>query len=49
MVMPIRTLSSWQSLGLLTLCLMLTHCSHDIHEKRASTVKKTMLKPFTIT
>ena len=39
MVMPIRTLSSWQSLGLLTLCLMLTHCSHDIHEKRASTVK----------
>ncbi len=34
-----RTHSIWQGLTLLALCLTLTHCSHDIHEKRADTIK----------
>ncbi len=34
-----RTHSIWQGLPLLALCLALTHCSHDIHEKRADTIK----------
>lgn len=39
MVIRIRIPVIYRSLGLFTLCLMLTHCSHDIHEKRADTVK----------
>lgn len=34
-----RTHSVWQGVTLLALCLTLTHCSHDIHEKRADTIK----------
>ena len=34
-----RTASMWHGLVLLTACLTLAHCSHDIHEKRADTVK----------
>lgn len=34
-----RTHSIWQGVTLLALCLTLTHCSHDIHEKRADTIK----------
>lgn len=33
------TTSLWQGLVLLAVCLALTHCSHDIHEKRADTIK----------
>lgn len=29
----------WHGLALLAVCLTLAHCSHDIHEKRADTVK----------
>lgn len=34
-----RTTSVWQRLILLAACLTLAHCSHDIHEKRAGTIK----------
>lgn len=34
-----RTHSVWQGVTLLALCLTLMHCSHDIHEKRADTIK----------
>ncbi len=34
-----RTTSMWQGLVLLAVCLTLAHCSHDIHEKRADTIK----------
>lgn len=39
MTTRLRTASLWQRLLLLSVCIMLTHCSHDIHEKRADTVK----------
>jgi phage terminase small subunit len=39
MVIRPRTGSVWQGLSLLSLCLALAHCSHDIHEKRADTIK----------
>ena len=39
MVIHSRTVSTWQGLWLLSLCLTLAHCSHDIHEKRADTIK----------
>ena len=29
----------WQGLVLLAVCLTLAHCAHDIHEKRADTIK----------
>ena len=38
MIRP-RTVSAWQVLLLLSLCFSLAHCSHDIHEKRADTIK----------
>ncbi len=31
--------SMWQGLVLLAVCLTLVHCAHDIHEKRADTIK----------
>ena len=34
-----RTTSMWQGLVLLAVCFTLAHCSHDIHEKRADTIK----------
>ncbi len=34
-----RTTSRWQGLLLLSACLTLVHCFHDIHEQRADTVK----------
>ncbi|MBS0169431.1 MAG: hypothetical protein JSR62_03690 [Nitrospira sp.] len=39
MAMRIRVPSLCRSLGLLILGLLLAYCSHDIHEKRADTVK----------
>lgn len=39
MVIRSRALSMWQGLLLFFLCLTLAHCSHDIHEKRADTIK----------
>lgn len=39
MVIRSRTVSAWQGLLLLSVCLTLAHCSHDIHEKRADTIK----------
>ena len=39
MAICIRIPVIYRSVGLFILCLMLTHCSHDIHEKRADTVK----------
>jgi hypothetical protein len=39
MVIRRRTVSTWQGLLLLSLCITLTHCSHDIHEKRADRIK----------
>lgn len=34
-----RTTLMWQKLLLFAVCLALAHCSHDIHEKRADTIK----------
>lgn len=34
-----RTTSWWPGMVLLPVCLALTHCSHDIHEKRTDTIK----------
>lgn len=34
-----QTTLMWQGLLLLSACLTLVHCSHDIHEKRADTIK----------
>ncbi len=34
-----QALSAWQGLLLFFLCLTVVHCSHDIHEKRADTIK----------
>ena len=39
MVIRPRTGSVWQSLLLISFCLALADCSHDIHEKRADTIK----------
>lgn len=39
MAVHIRVPSIGRSMGLCILSLLLTHCSHDIHEKRADTVK----------
>lgn len=39
MVIHSRTASAWQSLLLISLCVTLAHCSHDIHERRADTIK----------
>ncbi len=39
MVIRPRRISAWQGLLVLSLCLILAHCSHDIHEKRADTIK----------
>ena len=39
MVIRPSTGSVWQSLLLISLCLALADCSHDIHEKRADTIK----------
>lgn len=39
MATRLGTASLWQRLALVSACVMLTHCSHDIHEKRADTVK----------
>ena len=39
MAIRIRTTSLWQGLVLLLACFTLVHCSHDIHEKRADTIK----------
>ena len=39
MVIRPPTGSVWQSLLLISLCLALADCSHDIHEKRADTIK----------
>jgi len=39
MATRLRTTSLWQKLMLLSACVMLTHCSHDIHAQRADTVK----------
>lgn len=48
MTIRIRIPVIYRSVGLFTLCLMLTYCSHDIHEKRADTVKD-HVEAFTIT
>lgn len=39
MVIRPRTVSAWQGLMLLSFCFTLVHCSHDIHDKRADTIK----------
>lgn len=39
MAISIRISAICRSLGLVSLCLLLAHCSHDIHETRAATVK----------
>ncbi len=39
MVVRSQALSIWQGLWLFFLCLTLAHCSHDIHVKRADTIK----------
>lgn len=39
MVIRPRTGQLWQSFLLLSLCLAFAHCSHDIHESRAETIK----------
>lgn len=39
MAISIRIPAICRGLGLVSLCLLLAHCSHDIHEKRAATVK----------
>lgn len=39
MVIRSRSDSPWQTLWLFPLCLALAYCSHDIHERRAETIK----------
>jgi hypothetical protein len=39
MAIRLQTTSIWQRLLLLFACLTLMDCSHDIHEKRADTIK----------
>ncbi|MBA3753863.1 MAG: hypothetical protein H0X01_06965 [Nitrospira sp.] len=39
MPIHIRTRSIWKGLLVLSACTAFVHCSHDIHEKRADTIK----------
>lgn len=39
MVIHLKAASAWQGLLLISLCVTLAQCSHDLHEKRADTIK----------